>query len=82
MNELLKEEDYLKTNELSLVATLQVLGYGIESVEKNANGKATFLIKKDSRIDETIRLFWLRKLMVEPLAFFESIKIIKSRIYQ
>jgi hypothetical protein len=82
MNELLNEKYYLRTNELSLVATLQVLGYGIESIEKNANGKATFLIKKDSRTDDTIKLFWLRKLTVEPLAYFESMKNIKSRIYQ
>lgn len=82
MNELLIKKGYLKTNELSLVATLQVLGYGVESVEKNINGRATFLIKKDSQIDDAIKLFWLKKLKVEPLAFFESLKIIKSRIYQ
>lgn len=82
MNKLLRNNDYLKTNELSLVATLQVLGYGIEAIEKNSNGKATFLIERDSQIDDIIKSFWLRRLAVEPLAFFESLKIIKSRIYQ
>ena len=82
MNKLLRNNDYLKTNELSLVATLQVLGYGIEDIEKNSNGKATFLIERDSQIDDIIKSFWLRRLAVEPLAFFESLKIIKSRIYQ
>jgi hypothetical protein len=82
MNELLKENDYLKTNELSLVATLQVFGYELESVEKGINGRATFYIKRDGHLDDIISSFWLRKLKVEPLAFFESMKVIKSRIYQ
>jgi hypothetical protein len=82
MKQILKENNFFRTNELSLAATLQSMGYEIDSVEKNNDGKATFLVRRDSELDDAVRLFWLRRLKIDPLSFFESLKIIKSLLYQ
>ena len=82
MNEILKENDFFKSSDLSLVATLQLYGYQIEAMDRSNSEKIVFVIKRDEELDKLIQAFWSRILQVEPLAYFESIKNIKSRIYQ
>ncbi|WP_407057150.1 DUF5659 domain-containing protein [Desulfobacter postgatei] len=75
-------ENYFKTSDLSLIALLQVFGYKIKKIKREETNKVIFFIEKDNKLDSLIQSFWSRSLSVEPLAYFESLKNIKSRIYQ
>lgn len=77
-----KQTIFYKTTDLSLIAVLQIFGYSIQKMNKDESGKATFFIKEDKGLQKLIQAFWSRSLRVEPLAYFESLKIVKSRIYQ
>ena len=76
------ENKYFKSSDLSLIATLQVFGYQIEKIERNNSEKVIFAIKQDDKLSELVQAFWSRNLSVEPLQYFESLKVVKSRIYQ
>jgi len=78
----LEENRFFKTSDLSLIATLQLYGYQIESIDRGNSEKLVFAIKYNDELDNLIKSFWSRSLSVEPLSYFESLKNIKARIYQ
>lgn len=82
MEEILKENDFFKSSDLSLVATIQLYGYQVEAMDRSNEGKIVFLIKRDKELDDLIQAFWSRSLRVCPLTYFESLKATKARIYQ
>lgn len=81
MKKILSENEYFRTSEMSLIATLQCLGYSVESIEKNPSGKSIFCIRKDKNLESLVRQYWEQQVKIEPIAFFNSIKLIKSRLY-
>lgn len=81
MEEILKENDFYKSSDLSLIATTQLFGYPIEALDRENPNKIQFVIKRDENLDKLLQAFWSRSLSVEPLAYFESLKFVKSRIY-
>lgn len=78
----MKENDFFKSSDLSLIAALQLYGYLIDSMDKSNSEKIVFVIKRNDGLDSLIQAFWSRSLRVDPLSYFESLKNIKSRIYQ
>ena len=82
MEEILKEGDFFKSSDLSLIATLQLYDYQLEAMDRSNSDKIVFLIKRNTALDKLIQAYWSRSLQVEPLAYFESLKNIKARIYQ
>ncbi len=82
MKEISEKNGFFRTSDLSLVAVLQLQDYRIEMMDRSNPQKIVFIIKQDDVLNELIQAFWSRSLKVEPLAYFESIKSIKARIYQ
>jgi hypothetical protein len=78
----MKEVEFFKSSDLSLISTLQIYGYQIEAMDRSNEGKIIFLIKRDKELDDLIQAFWSRSLRVCPLTYFESLKATKARIYQ
>ncbi len=81
MNTLLENMDFYKTSDLSLCATLACYGYQLEAIDKQNPAKAIFLIKRDERLDDLIQLYFTHQLQIEPIAFANATKEIKTRIY-
>lgn len=81
MSEILKEEGYFKTSDISLCSALCCYGYQIETIERRNPAKAIFLIKRDGNLDDLIHLYFTHQLKVEPLSFFNFLKELKTRIY-
>lgn len=81
MTNKLLEKDFFKTSDISLCSALCCYGYQIETINKQNTGRAFFLIKKDEQIENLIQSYFTHKLKVEPLAFFNFLKEIKTRIY-
>lgn len=77
-----KTNDFFKSSDLSLIAAIQLFGYQIEALDRSKPEKIMFVIERDDKLDDLIQAFWSRSLSVEPLGYFESLKNIKSRIYQ
>lgn len=75
-------DNYYKTTDLCLCASLLSYGYNLESVFYQDDSKrATFIIAIDDRIDVLIKGYWAKNLRVEPITFFNYLKEVKNRIY-
>lgn len=81
MTEILNEKDFLATTDLCLASAASCYGYTIEAVDKTTPNKATFLIRRDSQLDELVRQYFAHQLKVEPMVFFNAIKELKTRLY-
>ena len=73
--------NYFETSELSLSSALLCLGYKLLIVEKR-NPKSLFMFERTEFIDQAIQGFWAGEVRVEPKAYFNAIKEVKSRLYQ
>lgn len=81
MTEILREKDFFSTTDICLSATLRCFGYAIEAIDRTTPSRATFLIKRDGQLDELIQQYFSHYLKVEPVAFFNALKELKTRIY-
>lgn len=77
-----KQNDYFKTTDISLASTAYHFGGKIEDIDKTNPSRVIFVFKRTKELDALIQGFWAHSLLVEPLAFFNSLKELKTRIYQ
>jgi hypothetical protein len=73
--------DYFETSELSLASALLCSGYKLVIVERR-NPKSIFLFERSEFLDQAIQGFWAGEMRLEPKQYFNSIKEVKSRLYQ
>jgi hypothetical protein len=71
-----------ETSEMPLAAVLILHGYNIETSWRGVSGKIIFSFRCNEESDEIIRKYYDQELRVEPIAFFNSIKLVKSFIYK
>jgi len=76
-----EKNNYFESSDLSLCSALCCYGYEVEEIIKNNSQKATFLIRKDEKLEGLIKKFWSHQLKVDALSYFNFLKEIKSRIY-
>jgi hypothetical protein len=76
----LKVNDYYSNSDLALAAALS-LWYPIEAIDRSNPYKAQFLFKRDESLDELVETYWRGELKVNPQAYFNQLKIIKTRLY-
>lgn len=79
MNE---EQDIYKSSDLATVAFLYLLGHPLIEVENTKFGKSFFFFKNSKKLERDLEDFWQKEVKVEPQEYFDSIKKIKTRIYQ
>ena len=76
----LKLKDFYQSSDLALVCTIS-LWYPIETIDRTNPRKATFLFRRDEKLDELLETYWKRQLKVEPQTYFNQLKAIKARLY-
>jgi hypothetical protein len=76
----LRKNSYYKTSDLALAATIS-LWYSLDRVDHTNPHKVKFQFLRNKQLDELIESFWKRALRVEPLAYFNQLKILKGQIY-
>lgn len=81
MNNTTGNDSFYQTTDVALCAALCCNGYQIEEIEKISSNRSVFLVRRDDKLGETIRLYFAHKLRVEPISFFNCLKEIKTRIY-
>lgn len=69
-----------ESSDLALVAYLS-LQFPIESIDKSNPRKAVFIFSKTKALDEQVQSYWRGETQVEPRAYFDELRRIKSRIY-
>ncbi len=80
-NELNHEQNSLySTSDMSLAAVLS-LQFPIITVDRSNPRKALFFFSDTQQLQKITKKFWDNTLSVEPKAYFQSIKLLKSRIY-
>lgn len=68
------------SSDLAIVAVLS-LHYPIVEVDKTNPKKAQFVFERNSKLDSLLNQYWDKKLLVEPRAYFDALKAIKTRLY-
>lgn len=75
------DQVYFTSYELCLGATLIALGIPLDSIDKSSPKRVAFIFKRSPEMDHAVQAFWSKELRLEPNAFWESIRFLKSRIY-
>ena len=76
----INQNDFYKTSDLSLVATLS-LHFPIESIDRQNPRKAEFLFKTSSDLIALVESYWKGEIRLDPAKFFNQLRIIKARLY-
>jgi hypothetical protein len=74
-------ENLYTTSDLSLASAI-ALFYPLWAINRSNPVKAEFLFERKEGLDEVIEAFWKNELKVSPLAYFQELKILKSRLYE
>lgn len=72
---------FFRTSDLALAAFLRLQDYLINDVHTES-GRASFSFEDDTKRESLVFQFFNRKTTVEPLAFLEQIRNLKSLIRQ
>lgn len=75
------DHQYFKSFDLGLCSALVCCGYELFSLDKTDVKKVQFVFARDEKIDNVINQYWSNKLKVEARAYFDSLKMLKNRIY-
>lgn len=81
MNELDKNKIF-QTNNLPLAVSVLCLGFQIISLNKENPKRAIFVFQKTEKLEQAISDFYNDKLLISPRRFFDTQKMLKSRIYE
>lgn len=76
-----ENEKVYSTSDLFLAATL-TLWFPIESLDKTDTQKVIFNFTENDNLKTTVVAYWSNALQVEPKALLNSLKTLKSRLYQ
>lgn len=79
--ETLSSKELFSHQDICLIATLCCHGYVVDSIDNQNTSKVIFIIKRDEKLDEVVQQYWTNQLLVEPKAFFNYLKELKTRIY-
>lgn len=73
--------DYYYTNDLGLAAAISLF-YPLESIDKTNPQRAQFVFKREPQLDELIQSYWQGELKANLQAYWNQLKITKSRLYE
>jgi len=73
--------DSFKSSDLSLAAVLS-LHYPLEEIDRKNPKKALFIFKNNKQMEKLIDSYWRGELKVNPQAYFQQLKFIKTRLYE
>lgn len=70
----------MKTTDLGLTATLITLGYTVEM--DKTNPRVEFIFDDWEEINRITKDYWNKSLKVDPLEYFNNLKILKTRLHE
>ncbi|HUW21123.1 MAG TPA: DUF5659 domain-containing protein [Candidatus Bathyarchaeia archaeon] len=76
----IRQKSFYTTQDLSLAAAISLL-FPIETIDKTNPRKATFVFKQSKNLEGMVDSYWRDELKVNPRAYFDKLRSIKSRLY-
>jgi len=77
----MSHDDY-RTSDLALAAYLKVREHSIKAIERDGNGKGTFVFEDTPQRPRHTLEFYDRRATVEPMAYLDQIKSLKAMLKQ
>ena len=75
------ETDFYRTSDLACAAAVSLF-VQLDSIDKTDRRRAFFIFERNSELDGLLEAFWKGTLQVEPRAYFDQIKALKTRLYE
>ena len=75
------EEDYFETTDLGLATTIATLGFELDSLDQSNLNRVKFIFQRGDGFEGLVQGYWRNELTVDPLTYFNNIKLLKNRIY-
>lgn len=72
----------LSSSDLGATTALVTAGYSIVRINKQNPRKAEFVFLRDREIEEALEAYWSNGLTVPARAYFDNLKMLKSRLYE
>ena len=69
------------TYDMGSAAALLCSGFELLSLDKQNPRKALFIFRKEDGIEEIVDLYWSNRLEVKARNFFDTVKMLKNRLY-
>lgn len=69
------------TNDLSLSCTLLCYNFTLAGLDASDSRKVGFVFTESDELQDTIKKYWDNQLAVNPREYFNTLKDLKSRIY-
>lgn len=69
-----------QTADMACAAALSLF-YPIEAIDRTSGRRVFFVFVRSDEFDRFVQMFWRGEVQVEPRAYFDSIKAIKTRLY-
>ncbi len=76
-----KYEETMRISDLCLVVTLSLKKFPIAYIDKTNPKRAEFYFPNSEELTNFINVYWSGNSVVEPKAFFNQLKTIKSMLY-
>lgn len=73
--------NYYETSDLGLAAALLTFGIVLVRVDKQNPRRAVFVFAASKELSTLVDSFWSGEMRLSALRYFESTKLLKSRIY-
>jgi hypothetical protein len=76
------DSNKFSTFDMALASALATSGFSIVGIERvDSRGKASFVFNRTNNIDTVIQAYWSDQLKVNPKAYFDALKHLKTRLY-
>lgn len=73
---------FFRTSDLALATAISVSGIAIEAMQQSDGQRMFFIFTKSDKLTDLVNQFWRGELRVDPLAYFNQLKVLKTRIYR
>jgi hypothetical protein len=81
MNMTMNKQHMYQTSDLACAAAISLFT-PIEDVDKSDPRRAYFIFARTAELEDLLDKFQKRQLPVEPRAYFDQIKALKTRLYE
>lgn len=77
----MEQESLHKIRDLGLAASLVSLDFEILDTERDTQGRAYFVFKQTTKLEQAVNDYWSNTLSVKARQYFDNTKMLKTRIY-
>ncbi|MFA6587580.1 MAG: DUF5659 domain-containing protein [Patescibacteria group bacterium] len=75
------QEHLLRSFDMGACSALLCSGFELVTLDKTNPRKALFVFKRKEGIDEAINKYWAGELKISALQYFDTLKMLKNRLY-